>query len=67
MTLKTQKFQNKIWHFVQKKNWENIFIYFQKISARMLRFWSKKGWCYKILEIFKNRSAKTENLGRSRQ
>ena len=57
MTLKTQK----IW----KKS--DILTYFQKFSAKIFLFWSKKGWFSKILEKFeeKKMSVKTENLSRS--
>ena len=41
MTLKTQKFREKNQTFLQKTILENILIYFQKISAKILRFWSK--------------------------
>ena len=51
-TLKTQKFREKNQTFSAEKFGENISTYFQKISARIFRFWSKNGWFYKILEKF---------------
>ena len=61
MALKTKKFRKKIRQFLRKKI-EKYFELFSKFSAKILRFWSKNGWFYKILE----KSAQTENLGRSR-
>ena len=49
MTLKTQQFLLKSDTF-GRKFWENILTYFQKISAKTFRFWSKDGWFYMILD-----------------
>ena len=68
MTLKAQKFQKekkerkKSLTYFEEKFWENILTYFQKFSAKIFRFWSNRQKKKKK----KEKSAKTENLGRSR-
>ena len=52
MTLKTLKFQPKNLTFFAETFWENMLTYFQKLSGKISRFWSKNGWFYKILENF---------------
>ena len=42
MTLKTQNFEKKSDIFFAEKFWETILTYFQKFSAKIVRFWSKK-------------------------
>ena len=42
MTLKAPFFFFKSNIFCRKKFWENILTYFQRFSAKLFRFWSKK-------------------------
>ena len=35
---------------------KNILIYFKKFSAKILRFWTKIGWFYKILAKLKKKN-----------
>ena len=66
-TLKTQ-YSKKNQTVFAEKFWENILTYFQKFSAKIFRFWSKNNWFYKIWKNNQQRkkTAKMENLGRSR-
>ena len=57
MTLKTQKIQKNLTFFAEKL-WKNILTYFQQISAKIFRFWSKIGWFYNILETLEKKKEK---------
>ena len=60
---KNTKISKKNPTFLAEKFWENILTYFQNFSAKIFRFWSKKGWFYKILEKFLKKICQNGKFG----